>query len=108
MKFLQVAKKPWLRLTVNLAYAVGNCILGFWGPSWWFITMGAYYTILSVNRFAVLTIQKKAQNDPALEQFAQRLTGVLLVALSVCLLGVTILSVVQDRGRVFPFFEKCL
>lgn len=107
MKLLKFAKNPYTSLAINVAYAAGNCAIGFLTPSWWFITVGAYYIVLSAARFFVLKIKRKANghnghNSHAdRELFAKRITGVLLVVLSCCLVGVTILSAVRERGTVF-------
>lgn len=101
MNALKIAKSPYTRLAVNLAYAVGNCAIGFFEHSWWFVTTGAYYFVLATTRFCVLQIRRKAKGDRDVERFARKITGILLVALSVCIVGVNILSAVKDRGTVF-------
>lgn len=101
MKIVTFAKKPYTSLILNFAYAVGNCVLGFTAHSWWFITVGAYYTVLAITRFSVLQVRRKAKGDYATEQFARRITGILLVVLSFCIVGVNILSAVKNRGSAF-------
>lgn len=100
-RLIHLLKNPWARLAVNFSYAAGNCALGFLTHSWWFITVGAYYAVLTVTRFSVLQIRRKACGDLALEQFAKKLTGILLVVLSICIVGVNILSALQERGKEF-------
>ena len=95
MKALQIAKSPYTSLAVNFAYAVGNCAVGFLSHSWWFITVGAYYAVLAMARFSVLQVKRDT------ELFARRITGILLVALSVCIVGVNILSALKERGTAF-------
>ncbi len=101
MKLINFAKNPYTRLFLNFIYAVANCILGFWEYSWWFITVGAYYTVLAITRFSVLQVKRKASGDYDTELFARRITGILLVVLSFCIVGVNILSTVKDRGTAF-------
>ncbi len=101
MKALRFARNPYTSLAVNFLYALGNCTLGFLAHSWWFITVGAYYAVLAVTRFSVLQIKRKAKGNLDTEFFAKRLTGILLVALSLCIVGVNILSAMKDRGTVF-------
>lgn len=101
MKILKLVRSPYVRFFFNFVYAIGNCILGFLVHSWWFITVGAYYCILTVNRFSVLTIGKKAKDIPDSGFFARRITGILLVVLSLCIVGMNILSALKDRGTVF-------
>ena len=97
MSIFRIAKNPYTSLLINFLYAAGNCVLGFLTHSWWFITIGAYYTVLAITRFCVLQIQRN--NDT--EIFVKRVTGVLLVVLSFCIIGVNILSIIQDRGTEF-------
>lgn len=101
MKALQIVKSPYTSLAVNFIYAIGNCMMGFWSHSWWFITVGAYYAVLAVARFSVLQVQRKARGDYDTELFARRITGILLVVLSVCIVGVNILSALKERGTAF-------
>ena len=101
MKALNLVRNPYTSLAFNIAYALGNCIIGFSTHSWWFITVGAYYTVLAITRFSVLQVKRKASGSYDTELFARRITGVLLVVLSFCIIGVNIMSAVKDRGTVF-------
>lgn len=101
MKVLNLVRSPYTSLAVNAAYALGNCIIGFLMHSWWFITVGAYYTVLAITRFSVLQVKRKANGDYDTELFARRITGILLVVLSLCIVGVNIMSAVKDRGSAF-------
>jgi len=101
MKALNFARSPYTSLAFNVAYAFGNCMIGFLNTSWWFITIGAYYTVLAITRFSVLQVRRKANGDYDTELFARRITGILLVILSFCIVGVNIMSAVKDRGTVF-------
>ena len=101
MKAINLVRSPYTNLALNTAYAFGNCIIGFLTHSWWFITVGAYYTVLTVTRFSVLQVKRKAKGNYELELFARRITGILLVVLSLCIVGVNIMSAVQDRGTAF-------
>lgn len=101
MKGLNLVKSPYTSLAFNVAYALGNCIIGFLSPSWWFITVGAYYTVLAITRFSVLQVRRKASGNYDTELFARRITGILLVVLSFCIVGVNILSAIKDRGTAF-------
>ena len=49
----------------------------------------------------MLQISRKANGDYDTELFARKITGVLLVVLSVCIIGVNIMSAVKDRGTAF-------
>lgn len=101
MKAINIAKSPYTSLAVNFVYALGNCGVGFLTHSWWFITVGAYYAVLTMARFSVLQVKRKARGDHDIEFFARRITGILLMALSFCIVGVNILSALKERGTAF-------
>ncbi len=101
MKVLNLVKSPYTSLAFNVAYALSNCIIGFLAHSWWFITVGAYYTVLAITRFSVLQVRRKASGNYDTELFARRITGTLLVVLSFCIVGVNIMSAIKDRGTAF-------
>ncbi len=97
MKIIQIAKNPYTSFVVNLVFAVYNCVIGFSAHSWWFITIGSYYTILASTRLFVL----KSKDNKQIEIFVKRVTGVLLIVLSFCLIGMNILSGIKERGTAF-------
>lgn len=79
-------------LLFNISFATYHLVLGLVTSSWWLLTLGSYYLILSTVRFAVLRSTFK-------ERFIAKFTGWMLITLSVPLAGTVILSVVQDRGH---------
>lgn len=101
MKLVNIAKSPYISLLFNFAYAVGNGAIGFITHSWWFITVGAYYAVLTTTRFSVLKVMRQANQKADTEVFVKRTTGILLLVLSFCLVGVNVLSAVQKRGTKF-------
>lgn len=101
MKGLQLVKSPYTSLVINFVYALGNCAVGFLSHSSWFITVGTYYAVLAMARFSVLQVKQKARGDYDIEIFARRITGILLVVLSICIVGVNILSALKERGTAF-------
>ena len=101
MKIIKLLKNPYVSLASNFIYALANSSVGFSQKSWWFITTGAYYTILAVTRFSVHMVKLKAKGDLEAESFAKRITGILLIALSFCIVGVNVLSIKEERGTVF-------
>lgn len=101
MKILKIAKSPYFSLGFNFIYGIGNSILGFVMHSWWFITLGAYYMILAATRFSVVTIKRKAKGNTDIEQFAKRVTGILILVLSFSLIGVNVLSIINEQGTRF-------
>ena len=79
-------------LTFNIAFAIYHLVLGLVTGSWWMLTLGSYYLVLSIVRFVVLRSKDK-------ERFITKLTGWMLIILSIPLVGTVILSVIRDRGH---------
>ena len=79
-------------LSFNIAFAIYHLTMGLVTGSWWLLTLGSYYLVLSVVRFVVLLSKSK-------ERFIAKFTGWMLILLSMPLAGTVILSVVQDRGH---------
>lgn len=90
-----------ISLLLNFIYAIAHCFVGFASYSWWFVTLGAYYTILTVMRFSVLRVKSKAKGDFELELFSEKITGVFFIILSFCLIGIITLSAIKDRGNKY-------
>ena len=80
-------------LLFNMAFAAYHTVFGVITHSWWLFTLGIYYAILSVVRFAVLQIKKHSS-------FITKFTGIMLMLLSLPLVGTVILAIVRDRGIV--------
>ena len=79
-------------LSFNIAFATYYLIMGLITRSWWLLTLGSYYLVLSIVRFVVLRSQSG-------ERFIAKFTGWMLILLSIPLVGTVILSVVRDRGH---------
>ena len=79
-------------LTFNIAFATYYLVLGLVTSSWWLLTLGSYYLILSIVRFVVLRTKSK-------ERIITKFAGWMLIILSIPLAGTVILSVVRDRGH---------
>lgn len=77
-------------LIFNISFSTYHLVLGVLTSSWWLLTLGAYYLILSVVRFVALRCKGRS---------VIKFTGVMLIILSVSLVGTVILSVVRDRGH---------
>ena len=54
--------------------------------------------MLATTRFSVLKIKRKASENYNTELFAKRITGVMLILLSFCLIGISVLSAIKERG----------
>ena len=81
-------------LIMNIAFSLYYLVLGTMQNSWWLLTIGSYYLILSIVRFVILQAKYK-------ERFIVGFTGWMLVILLIPLVGTVILSVICDRGQKF-------
>lgn len=88
----RIFKVALVSLLCNVAFSAYHLTLGIVTYSWWLLTLGIYYLILSLMRFFVL---KSKISSKAIA----RLAGAMLVALSVSLIGTVVLSVIRDRGH---------
>ena len=79
-------------LSFNIAFATYHIVMGLLTSSWWLLTLGSYYLVLSIVRYAVLRAKSNGR-------FITKFTGWMLIILSLPLAGTVILSVVRDRGR---------
>lgn len=79
-------------LAFNITFATYYLVMGLVTNSWWLLTLGSYYFVLSLVRFMVLRSKSK-------ERFIAKFTGWMLILLSIPLVGTVILSVVRDRGH---------
>lgn len=84
-------------LALNAAYAIYNGVLGIIYGSLWFMTLSAYYIILSVMRFAAVLCGIKGVQD---QEFVMRFTGIMLILLSLVLAGSVCYSLRFEVARV--------
>ena len=92
---IRTYKLAFLSLAVNVAFGGYNIVIGCITHSWWMLTIGTYYAVLSVVRYTVL--RSKKENTAFIKQF----TGILLIVMSLPLVGTVVLATVQDRGTVY-------
>ena len=76
---------------LNTAFAIYHLVMGIVTSSWWLLTMGSYYLVLSIVRFVVLRSKSK-------KSYVVKFTGWMLILLSIPLAGTVVLSVIRDRG----------
>ncbi len=88
-------KVALISLIFNVLFGVYHLVFGVVSSSWWLLTLGTYYLILSIVRFAVLISKSR-------EGFITKFTGGMLITLSIPLAGTVILSLVRDRGHQLP------
>ena len=79
-------------LVFNMAFATYHLVMGLATSSWWLLTLGSYYLVLSIVRFVVLRSKSG-------ERFIAKFTGLMLILLTIPLVGTVILSAVRDRGH---------
>lgn len=87
-----------LAFAFNLLYAIYHCVLGILNLSFWFIAMCAFYGILAIMRFSAILCERNHQKlpDNVTELFVLKLSGVLLVTLSIVLATVSYISLSQN------------
>ena len=87
-----------LAFAFNLLYAIYHCVLGILNLSFWFIAMCAFYGILAIMRFSAILCERNHQKlpDNVTELFVMKLSGVLLVILSIVLATVSYISLSQN------------
>ena len=78
-----------MSMIINGAYAVGNFVLGIRNHSYWFVTLGAYFFILSLMRFGCINALR---TKSAKTQYIGRFTGILFIFLCLVMSGSMILS----------------
>ena len=91
----KIKKSALAGLLFNTAFATYYLVFGIVSKSWWLLTLGSYYIVLSLVRFFILRAEKK-------DRLVTRFTGIMLMALTIPLSGTVILSVVRDRGLKLP------
>ena len=79
-------------LAFNIVFAAYHLVMGLIASSWWLLTLGSYYLVLSIMRFVVICSKSK---DNLITKFA----GWMLILLSIPLVGTIVLSLVQNRGH---------
>ncbi len=85
-------------LFVNLVYALYHGILGISTLSLWFLVMCVYYTILAVTRFSAVlcSYQNRTVNSLSTEYFVMKISGILLMILSLILTAIIYISMSQN------------
>lgn len=83
---------------LNLLYAFYHAALGIINQSVWFITMCAYYIVLSTMRLSAVLCERKNRGTPSndIEYFIMKLCGILLILLNFVLAGAIYISQSQN------------
>lgn len=84
--------------SLNLLYAFYHAALGIINQSVWFITMCAYYIVLSTMRLSAVLCERKNRStlSNGIEYFVMKLCGVLLILLNFILAGAIYISLSQN------------
>ena len=92
-----------LSLCSNSLYALYHGILGVLQMSLWFVAMCAFYGILAVMRFEAVLCGRKADNDDstASEYFVMKVSGILLLLLSMVMAWVNSISISQNIATAY-------
>ncbi len=86
-----------ISLGINLSYSLYNGIVGIIYSSFWFITLFAYYTILSAMRFYAVTYELRS-TDKRTEYSVMRFCGICLCFLAIVISGMVCLNIASDRN----------
>ena len=89
----RIFRLAFVSLIFNMAFAAYHVIFGVLTESWWLLTAGVYYAILSVLRFYV--ILARSQNGVII-----RFVGAMLMLLTLPLVGTVVLAVERNRGHL--------
>lgn len=87
-----------LSFLLNLLYAIYHGILGILELSLWFFILCAYYILLSTMRFSAVLCERRNRSDASIAQeyFVMKLSGALLILLSLILSGMVFISLTQN------------
>lgn len=79
----------------NSLYALVNLLAGVFLGVRWLVTMGLYYLMLAAMRFAAIEIRRK----PAHTETCMRVTGALLISLSMVVAMISEMSISLQNAR---------
>lgn len=90
-------------LALNLLYAVMKLFVGIRDRSVWFITLAAYYILLTLMRFFLLRHMKKQEigQNKLSEWKRYRFCGTVLMTMNLVLSGMVALVIIQDGGFLY-------
>lgn len=91
-------------LVINMLYAAVKMVSGILYSSVWFITLAAYYILLAIMRFVLLTSARKRRvsSSIAVELRRYRVCGILLAVMTLALSGMVLFIVRQDGSYSYP------
>lgn len=91
----------------NLVYALYNGALGVVTQSFWFVSMCAYYIMLSTMRFSAVLYERRNGSGKSIdtEFFVMRFSGILLMGLAIVLSGLVYLSLAK---KIAPQYQEIM
>ncbi len=95
-------------LLLNLIFAVFNCVIGIASRSAWYVTLAAYYFMLTVMRFGAVNYEKRVSRVNKTEVLkikeirVYRNCSILLLIMTIVLGGMVILTVHSQGGKHYP------
>ena len=96
---MDVRTKETLKFIFNIIFALYNSVLGIASQSWWFVSAGVYYAVLSVVRIAIVTFSKSNKEHVG---FITKFTGIFILLLSFILSGIVYMTVNNAVAVKYP------
>ena len=95
-------------LTLNVAYAAYNGVLGLFYGSIWFMILGVYYGLLAVMRYMTVSYEKKLDKGIQVvsEVYVMRFTGMMFIIMSVVLMLIELYSMIHNTTRQYARLVK--
>lgn len=88
---------------INFLFAVFKILTGFIYGSWWFISNGFYYLVLSLMKFNLsYKVIKKVKIRKNILEY--RNTGIFLFLLNITMVGMIVLMITKDKTNIYPGF----
>lgn len=90
-------------LTLNVAYAAYNGVLGLFYGSVWFMILCVYYALLAVMRYMTVSYEKKQDKGIQVvsEVYVMRFTGMMFIIMSVVLMLIELYSMIHNTARQY-------
>lgn len=90
-------------LTLNVAYAAYNGVLGLFYGSIWFMILCVYYGLLAVMRYMAVSYEKKLDKGIQVvsEVYVMRFTGMMFIVMSVVLMLIELYSMIHNTARQY-------
>ena len=90
-------------LTLNVAYAAYNGVLGLFYGSIWFMILCVYYGLLAVMRYMAVSYEKKLDKGILVvsEVYVMRFTGMMFIVMSVVLMLIELYSMIHNTARQY-------